>query len=141
MTKNIECKVCGEVLPRMSMFTDQGKRYFVHPETKLMWLGRTCPECIAMGDSLGEHLEKLTGRKCRDCGCFLTQSRYFKCHQCQPTLPSMDDEYIYEAEGIDPFTESMAECWDGSQSEEEDYENLESEEAGQEGYPADEDTH
>jgi hypothetical protein len=39
---------------------------------------------------------EMTKRKCRQCGDFLPATRYFKCLTCEPELPSIDDDFIYE---------------------------------------------
>lgn len=38
----------------------------------------------------------LTKRKCRQCSKFLPASRYFNCHTCQPELPSVNEDFIFE---------------------------------------------
>ncbi len=43
---------------------------------------------------------KMTTRKCRDCECLLPESRYFKCFDCQPELPSFDDGFLYHGADI-----------------------------------------
>ncbi len=80
-------------------------------------------------------------RNCRVCDDELPASRYFKCHKCQPILSSISDEYIYHTgdEGVDDFTENMADGLFDNMSLDDAYGEEISEEAENEGEFYDED--
>lgn len=87
-----KCRICKERKPKLSV-----ERNFYVDDKNRRWAGRKCPDCAAVEHKKLEPV-KITHRKCRDCGCNLPITRYFKCHNCQPELPNMDDDFIYYAE-------------------------------------------
>jgi len=98
----IQCSLCLETKTREAKLNEKGGRYYIEPSTNLQWKGRTCPECVNFKDV--EPTVELSTRKCRDCKKFLTSDRYFKCIECQPTLHSIQDDFIYEADELDEYT-------------------------------------
>ncbi len=108
--KEVRCHVCRLVETRILKERKAGATSYVDEEGR-RWVGMKCPDCVMMLNcKLVE--EPLTSRKCSDCSKFLPRSRYFKCLECQPVLPLVDDEYIYHGTdtSFDPSDEEWGKC-------------------------------
>lgn len=100
----VECRGCNEKKKRIAI---AGTTMYYVDDKGSRWYGRMCPECKA-DTYVTATKETITSRKCRSCPNFLPASRYFHCYLCQPELPSVDDDYIYEGGGgMDIFDNSV----------------------------------
>lgn len=96
-TAIVLCKVCRLPKPRKKV----SKNKYISETSGKEWHYTTCPDCMV------RTIDKATKRKCRDCSKYLPASRYFKCYICQPELPDIDDDFIYESDYFDDFTEKV----------------------------------
>lgn len=134
----VECTLCEESKPRITK--REGKKTRNTSPDGRVWSGRRCPDCLADSYTKLDTIQ-MTTKKCREEGCnnFLPATRYFKCLDCQPELPSVNDDFIYhtaaasvgalmELDGqfFDTDTEFNSKRW-GKEVENEETENDEDE--------------
>jgi hypothetical protein len=108
VAKLSKCLFCNESQLKLSIQDTNGIRQFINPDTKKLWKGKECPDCIEYFTIEEDPTLKLSLRKCKTCTKFLPTSRYFNCEECQPSVSIMD-EFIYETEELDDHMIAMAE--------------------------------
>lgn len=102
----VTCVGCGEKKKR---FAVAGVTMYFVNEKGSRWYGKNCPECKAH-TYVTATKEATTNRKCRSCNGYLPASRYFQCYVCQPELPLVDDDFIYEggdSSSLDDLSSSL----------------------------------
>lgn len=93
--KIITCSICDCNVEKQAVDYD-GHIIYIDPKTEQVWKKNVCPECVAIWNTLDDPNKKLTQRKCDMCSCFLPSSRYYNCENCEPNLPNINEDFMYE---------------------------------------------
>lgn len=95
----VRCSSCDEVHTRIFVSRDSGRVNYVDRDNR-KWLGKKCPDCVLDMNSKPP-LPAMSHRKCQDCRAPLAVTRYFECHSCQPSLESIDEDYMYHGASVE----------------------------------------
>jgi hypothetical protein len=118
-----KCSICDEEKQREKKTLPDGKTIYVIPNTMIEWgtkvpigdksfvAGHVCPDCVVLKDLMDDPIPLLV-RMCVECSKELTPDRYFKCYACQPELPIVDEDWIFEDTDDSDIDEQFFEALD-----------------------------